>query len=191
MTDLAGVQRAHQEAGTAEKEVVAAESAGEESGKDAMKAAGCFRRRAPSAKGRVSRGLCSRRSPSARPSGAIASSAAATAKARSGVNLLALKLEAITTFYGNWERDRYEDLPQAYTVNWAAELGQGTYGKVYVATKGLATGLHRDERQGGFAVKMLRDKEPDEPKGFHADAVRAADLEVRRHVAPGLRPNAV
>ena len=61
-----------------------------------------------------------------------------------------------------WAR---KDLHQAYTVNWAAELGQGTYGKVYVGTKGPATGLHRDECQGGFAIKMLRDKEADVPNG--------------------------
>ena len=115
--------------------------------------------------------------------GCLASSAA-TAEARSGVNLLALKLEAITMLYGSRERGHYEDLQQAYTVNWAAELGQGTYGKVYVGTKGPATGLHRDECQGGVAIKMLRDK-------FQADAVSAADQEVRRHVALGLHPNVV
>ena len=38
---------------------------------------------------------------------------------------------------------------------------------------------------------MLRDNEADVPKGFHADAVFAADLEVRRHVALGLHPNVV
>ena len=95
-------------------------------------------------------------------SGAIASSAA-TAEARSGVNLLALKLEAIITLYGSRERGHYEDLQQAYTVNWEAELGQGTYGKVYVGTSGPL--LYRDECQGGFAIKMLRDKEDDKPKG--------------------------
>ena len=93
--------------------------------------------------------------------------------------------------YGSRDQGNYEDLQQAYTVNWAAELGQGTYGKVYVGTKGPATGLHRDECQGGFAIKMLRDKEADVPNGFHADAVFAADLEVRRHVALGLHPNVV
>ena len=62
------------------------------------------------------------------------------------------------------ERDRFEDPQQAYTVNWAAELGQGTYAKVYVGTILPATGLDRDECQGGFAIKMLRDKEADVPK---------------------------
>ena len=89
------------------------------------------------------------------------------------------------------ELDRYEDLHQTYTVEWEAELGQGTYGKVYVGTKGRATGSHRDECQGGFAIKMLRDKEADVSKGFHADAVCAADMEVKRHVALGLHPNVV
>ena len=103
-----------------------------------MKAAGRVRKRATSAKGRVSRGLCSRRSPSASPSGAIASSAAATAKDRSGVNLIALKLEAIIESYGRWYR--YEELQQDYTVNWKAWLGQGTYGKVYLGMIRPATG---------------------------------------------------
>ena len=185
VTDPAGVQGAHEE-------VVAAEAAGEEGLEDAMEAA-LF------AEPPVSRGASgsaagpfSPRPPAASPSssGAIASSAA-TAEARSGVNLLALKLEAIIALYGSRERGHYEDLQQAYTVNWAAELGQGTYGKVYVGTKGPATGLHRDECQRGFAIKMLRDKEADVRKGFHADAVFAADLEVRRHVALGLHPNVV
>ena len=192
VTDPAGVQGAHQEAGTAEEGVVAAEAAGEESLEDAMEAA-LF------AEPPVSRGASgsaagpfSPRPPAASPSssGAIASSAA-TAEARSGVNLLALRLEAITALYGSRERGHYEDLQQAYTVNWTAELGRGTYGKVYVGTKGPATGLHRDECQGGFAIKMLRDKDADVPKGVHADAVWAADLEVKRHVALGLHPNVV
>ena len=122
---------------------------------------------------------------------ATVASSAATAEARRGGNLLALKLEAFTRLYGSKEPKRFEDLQSAYTVNWAAELGQGTYGKVYVGTKGPATGLHRDECQGGFAIKMLRDKEADVPKGFNVDAVFAADLEVRRHVALGLHPNVV
>ena len=51
--------------------------------------------------------------------------------------------------YGGRERGHYEDLQHAYTVNWAAELGQGTYGKVYVGTKGSATGFQR-----GFATHL-------------------------------------
>ena len=185
VTDPAGVQGAHEE-------VVAAEAAGEEDLEDAMEAA-LF------AEPPVSRGASgsaagpfSPRPPAASPSssGAIASSAA-TAEARSGVNLLALQLEAITALYGSGERGHYENLEQAYTVNWTAELGRGTYGKVYVGTKGPATGLHRDECQRGFAIKMLRDKDADVPKGVHADAVWAADLEVKRHVALGLHPNVV
>ena len=193
MTDPAGVQGAHQEAGTAEDGAVAAEAAGEESLEDAiwgMLAA----ETTLSAAAPVSRGASSLAadpfSPRAPFSGATVASSAATAEARSGVNLLALKLEAITTVYRHKERGRFEDLQQAYTVNWAAELGQGTYGKVYVGTGLLATGLHRDEGQGGFAIKMLRDR--DAPKGLQgADAVSAAEEEVRRHVALGLHPNLV
>ena len=110
--------------------------------------------------------------------------ASATAEARSGVNLLALKLEAFTRLYGSKEPERFEDLQSAYTVNWAAELGRGTYGKVYVGTRRL--------EGGGFAIKMLRDKADDAPKGgFQADAVSAAEEEVRRYVALGLHPNVV
>ena len=88
---------------------------------------------------------------------AAATVASATAEARSGVNLLALKLEAFTRLYGSKEPERFEDLQSAYTVNWAAELGRGTYGKVYVGT--------RRWEGGGFAIKMLRDKADDAPKG--------------------------
>ena len=112
--------------------------------------------------------------------GCLASSAA-TAEARSGANLLALKLEAITTVYGSKEPDQYKDLQPAYTVNWESELGEGTYGKVYVGTKGSAG--------GSVAIKLLRDKEADVFKGLNA--VFAADEEVRRHVALGLHPNVV
>ena len=88
---------------------------------------------------------------------ADAPSSAAAAEARSGYNLLALKLEACTRLYGSREPERFEDLQSAYTVNWAAELGRGTYGKVYVGT--------RRWEGGGFAIKMLRDKADDAPKG--------------------------
>ena len=190
VTDLAGVQGAHQEAGTAEDGSVAAEAAGEESLDDALGAEGTLSAEAPVSRGASSlaAGPFSPRTPF---SGATVASSAATAEARSGVNLLALKLEAITIVYGGKERGRFEDLQHAYTVNWAAELGQGTYGKVYVGRILPATGLHRDECQGCFAIKMLRDNEADAPKGFHADAVSAADREVRRHVALGLHPNVV
>ena len=62
-------------------------------------------------------------------------------------HLLSLKLEVIAALLNDKMKNgnHYEDLQQAYTVNWAAKLGQGTYGKVYVGTKGPATGLHRDE----------------------------------------------
>ena len=173
---------------------MAAEAAGEESLEDA-KGATLSAEETLSAEAPVSRGASSLAagpfSPRRPCSGATVASSAATAEARSGVNLLALRLEAITALYGSGERGHYENLQQAYTVNWTAELGRGTYGKVYVGTKGPATGLHRDECQRGFAIKMLRDKDADVPKGFHADAVFAADLEVKRHVALGLHPNVV
>ena len=138
VTDLAGVQGAHQEAGTAEEEVVVAEAAGEEIDEAAIEAA--LLDDAPVSRGAFgsAAGPFSQRPPSVCPStsGWIASSAA-TAEASSGVNLLAVKLETIIAFVGGMELDRYEDLHQTYTVNWAAELGQGSFGKVYVGTKNL------------------------------------------------------
>ena len=166
VTDPAGVQGAHQEAATAEDGAVAAEATlFDDASSRGASAADPF-------------------SPLPPFSGPTVASSAATAEARSGVNLLTLKLEAITTLYCSKERGRFEDLQQAYTVNWAAELGQGTYGKVYVGTINPAT-------QGGFAIKMLRDKEADAPRGFQADAVFAAQEEVGRHVALGAHPNVV
>ena len=174
VTDPAGVQGAHQEAATAEDGAVAAEAtlSDDASGSRGASAEDQF-------------------SPLTPFSGATVASSAATAEARSGVKQLTLKLEAITKLYCSKERGRFEDLQQAYTVNWAAELGQGTYGKVYVGTIFPATGLHRDECQGGFAIKMLRDKEADAPRGSQADAVSAAQEEVGRHVGLGAHPNVV
>ena len=136
VTDPAGVQGAHEEAGTAEEGVEAAEAAGEESLEDAIEAA--LFAEAPVSRGASGSAAGPFSAPAASPSssGAIASSAA-TAEACSGFNLLAVKLEAIITLYRltPTQRGHYEDLQQAYNVNWAAELGQGTYGKVYVGTK--------------------------------------------------------
>jgi len=180
VTVPAGVQGAHKAAATAEEGVVAAEAAGEERFEDALEAAFVAEALVSSGASRSTAGPLSARPPSAGPScsGTMASSAA-TVEARSGANLLLLKLEAITVLYCSKNRGHYEDPQQVYTVNWAAELGRGTYGKVYVGTKGPATGLR------GFAIKMLRDKE------CRRDAVLAADEEVRRHVALGLHPNVV
>ena len=89
----------------------------------------------------ISRGACSSgagpfspRPPSAQPSasGTIASDAATADEARSGANLLALKLEAISfaCHSATREKGKHEDLQQACDVDWAAELGelwQGTH----------------------------------------------------------------
>ena len=104
-------------------------------------------------------------------------------------HLLSLKLEVITALYKDKSGSHYEDLQQVYTVNWAAELGQGTYGKVYIGTNGSATDTAGKE-DTCFAIKMLRDKDT-EKKKTHADAVWAADQEVRRHASLGLHPNIV
>ena len=48
---------------------------------------------------------------------------------------------------GAEDATKREELEHTYTVDWAAELGQGTHGKVY-----LGSG---DKR--GCAIKMLRD----------------------------------
>ena len=85
-------------------------------------------------------------------------------------------------------------LPQVYTVNWAAVLGEGTYGKVYMSTNGSATDTADKDTAGkvctSFAIKMLRDKDT-ETKRTQANAVLAAEEEVRRHAALGLHPNIV
>ena len=181
----AAVPDAHQTAATAQEGEVAAESAEEESLEVALEAA-VSQRASSSASGPVRP-----RPPAASTStsGTLAS-IAATVEARSDVNLLALKLETITHLYGDGERNRYEELQQPYTVNWEAELGEGTFGKVYVGAKGPAAGDHGHECQGRFAIKMTKDKD-DVPKGCHAEAVSAADVEVRRHVAPGSHKNVV
>ena len=94
-----------------------------------------------------------------------------------GANLLSMKFEAVIEVYSSKNPSEYEDLTQAYQVDWTAELGQGTCGKVYLGTQ---------DDQRGCAIKMLRDEAAD-----RADATGAADAEVKRHVALGLHPNVV
>ena len=195
LTDPAGVQGAYQEVATAEYVAVAAEAAGEESFEDAL-VRSLAAEAASSAEAPVSRGASSsaadpfsQRTPL---SEATVATSAATADARSGVNLLALKLEAITAAFRK-EQGRYEDLPCAYTVNWAAVLGQGTFGKVYVGTpKSSRDTLARGLWQGGVAIKLMRNKDSGAaPRVLKVDAVVTAEDEVRRHVALGLHPNVV
>ena len=100
-----------------------------------------------------------------------------------GANLLALKLEAVGQLFSTKDPSRYEDLAHGYEVDWQAELGHRTYGKVYLSTR-------RGDKLG-LAVKMLRDSPEDAEKGFNSDALGAADDEVRRHVALGLHQNIV
>ena len=116
---------------------------------------------------------------------------AATLATRSRPHLLSLKLEVITALYKDKNGRSYEDLQQEYIVNWGAELGRGTYGKVYIGTNGSATDMAdkdtADKDTAGkvctsFAIKMLRDKDY---------AVSSAEEEVRRHAALGLHPNIV
>ena len=94
-----------------------------------------------------------------------------------GGSLLSMKLEAVIEVYSSNNPSEYEDLQQAWQVDWTAEMGQGTYGKVYLGTK---------DDQRGCAIKMLRD----EAVG-RADAKGAAEAEVTRHVALGAHPNVV
>ena len=94
---------------------------------------------------------------------------AATLATRSRPHLLSLKLEVITALYKDKNGSHYEDLQQVYTVNWAAELGQGTYGKLYIGTNGSATDTADKDTADqtaatakvctSFAIKMLRDKD--------------------------------
>ena len=100
-----------------------------------------------------------------------------------------MKLETIATVYDSRDRSSFQELQQPYTVNWAAELGRGTYGKVYVGTKEPATGLQRDEGRRGFAIKMLRDQDADASKTSSKDAIFAADWYGRILMAKPLRPS--
>ena len=100
--------------------------------------------------------------------------------------LLSLRLEAITHVYNAKDARTYEDPPCTFEVDWEAELGQGSFGKVYLGTRALC---HDIEQL--FAIKMLRDSQEDEAQGFNSDATTAAQEEVRRHVALGLHPNVV
>ena len=100
--------------------------------------------------------------------------------------LLSLRLEAITHVYNAKDARKYEDPPCTFEVDWEAELGQGSFGKVYLGTRALC---HDIEQL--FAIKMLRDSQEDEAQGFNSDATTAAQEEVRRHVALGLHPNVV
>ena len=121
---------------------------------------------------------------------------AATLATRSRPHLLSLKLEVITALYKDKNGSTYEDLQQDYIVNWEAELGRGTYGKVYIGTNGSATDTAdkdtADKDTAGkvctsFAIKMLRDSQG----STRGQAVWAAEEEVRRHAALGLHPNIV
>ena len=103
--------------------------------------------------------------------------------------LLSLRLEAITTVYNAKDARKYEDPPCTFEVDWEAELGQGSFGKVYLGTQ--ACPELSDDYVELFAIKMLRDSKEDEAQGFNSDATTAAQEEVRRHVALGLHPNVV
>ena len=103
--------------------------------------------------------------------------------------LLSLRLEAITTVYNAKDARKYEEPPCTFEVDWKAELGQGSFGKVYLATQ--ACPELSDDFVQLFAIKMLRDSKEDEAQGFNSDATTAAEEEVRRHVALGLHPNVV
>ena len=184
VTDPAGVQDAHKTAATAEEEALASQDSvavGLEHEGEAAFVEALASIEAPSA------GSCplSAPPPSAGPScsGTLASRAA-TVEACKSAHLLLLKLEVVTALYQKKKGGHHKDLQQVYTVNWAAELGRGTYGKVYMGTRGPATGSR------GFAIKMLRDRDT-EGKKTDWDAVWAAEDEVKRHVALGLHPNIV
>ena len=171
VTDPAGVQGAHQTAATAEEEVPP-----------------------PSAGPSCSGTLASRAATVEEPK-----LEAATLATDSRPHLLSLKLEVITALYKDKHRSHYENLQQVYSVSWAAELGQGTYGKVYFGMRGTATDTANkdaaDKDTAGrvyaaFAIKLLRDKDT-ETKKTHADAVWAAHQEVRRHAALFFHPRLI
>ena len=120
---------------------------------------------------------------------------AATWATRSRPHLLSLKLEVAIGLYKDKHGSYYEELQQLYKVNWEAELGEGTYGRVYIGTTRSADqdGADKDAAGRGctsFAIKMLRGKDT-ETRKTRADAVSAAEEEVRRHAVLGLHPNIV
>ena len=105
-------------------------------------------------------------------------------------HLLSMRLEALTQVYQSREPERYEVPPTPFDVDWDAELGQGSFGKVYFG-KLQRPGGGDDEVSGLYAIKMLRDSKQDQAQGFNSDAVHAAEEEVRRHAALGFHPNVV
>ena len=165
VTDPAGVQGAQEAPATAEEEAPPSSAGPSCSGTSASRAATAEEPKREAAK------LADVRKPS-KPS------------------LLPLKLEAITALYMVKDKGHYEDLQQVYTVNWKAELGQGSYGMVYVGMKSSATDIAdrdptdediADKVDTRFAIKMFRD----------TDTAWAAEQEVRRHAALGSHPNLV
>ena len=105
-------------------------------------------------------------------------------------NLLPMKLEAMTAMYLVKDKSHYEDLPQQYTVEWKAQLGEGTYGQVYVGKRVSAKDLAaKDDSTPGskheegicYAIKLHKD----------TNTGVAAEQEVRRHAVLGLHPNIV
>ena len=192
VTAPAGVLGTDKEAATAEQGEVEAEAAGAPSVEAAYGAAleaALFDE--PSTARGASSAAAGPVSPRPKSLGAVKESAA-TAEGRHGIALLAMKLETIATVYESRARDTFQELPQPYTVKWAAELGRGTYGQVYVATMQPATGFEGHESKRSFAIKMLRDEDAEwGAKYTKRDAVGAAEWEVRRHGALGLHPNLV
>ena len=106
-------------------------------------------------------------------------------------HLLSMILETISRLYENKDRTKYEVPPCPFEVDWDAELGQGTFGKVYCGTLDRRPGGGEDDVLALYAIKMLRDKKDDEELGFNSDAVEAANEEVMRHAALGYHPNVV
>ena len=103
-------------------------------------------------------------------------------------NLLALTLEMCIQLYEAKDAtNTYDTPPNPYKLDWDAELGQGTFGKVYLGKLSSPGG----DVSRMCAIKLLRDKKEDEALGFNSDATKAADEEVRRHVALGHHPNVV
>ena len=105
-------------------------------------------------------------------------------------HLLSMILETTSRLYEAKDPTKYEVAPCPFEVDWDAELGQGTFGKVYFGA------LHRpgggdDDVCALYAIKMLRDVKADEALGFNSDAVAAAEDEVKRHAALGYHPNVV
>ena len=112
---------------------------------------------------------------------------AATADSAMVANLLSLKHEVVAELYCAKDPQEYEAPHQPYAVDWNDELGDGTYGKVFVGR--IRRHSYCEVSQtGDVAIKMITCSEVGDER---VTLAKFAGEEVRRHVTVGLHPNIV